>query len=250
MPPCRDQTPRRAGSRCSAPARRPPGSAARLRRLGFAVTCLPVMTVVPLAFTPKRTRYDAVIATSSKAFPSDGRIDRSVAALCVGARTARAAEAGGWRLAAPPAPDAEGLVEMLKDASRRPAVLYLAGRDRKTALEAALSGAVALEVARSMRPKRASAGGRPKSGRSTPAQSRCIIPADQRGSPLRSRKGRRGRGFRKMSHICLSPMSQIPSRRSPPTSESHVAATPERACAIRDPDRGRSAISIPNASRI
>jgi uroporphyrinogen-III synthase len=123
------------------------GSAARLRRLGFAVACLPVVEVVPLAFTPKRTRYDAVIATSAKAFAGEARLDRSPPLYVVGARTARAAEAGGWRLASPPAPDVARLVEIMNDAILPgAAVLYLAGRDRKPALESALSGALALEI--------------------------------------------------------------------------------------------------------
>ena len=56
-------------------------------------------------------------------------------------------EARGWRLAAPPARRAHELIERLKSALRSSAsVLYLAGRDRKDAIEAALSGTFALEV--------------------------------------------------------------------------------------------------------
>ncbi len=123
-------------------------SAARLRRLGFAVACLPVVEIAPLSFAPRKRRYDAVVATSALAFLGEPPIETFSPLYVVGARTARAAEARGWRIAAPSAPDAERLIEMLK---RRigpgASVLYLAGRDRKPALEAALDQICALEVA-------------------------------------------------------------------------------------------------------
>ena len=66
------------------------------------------------------------------------------------ARAARL-QARGWRLAAPPAPHAAQLIERLTGALRSDAsVLYLAGRDRKDAIEAALSGTFALEVVESL----------------------------------------------------------------------------------------------------
>ena len=62
------------------------------------------------------------------------------------ARAARR-EARGWRLAAPPARDAAELVERLTSGLRSGAtVLYLAGRDRKGAVETALGEEFALEV--------------------------------------------------------------------------------------------------------
>ena len=89
---------------------------------------------------------------SSPAAPgrsSAARTDEAASPLyVVGARTARAAEARGWRLAAPPAPDAARLAETLRrELPPGASVLYLAGRDRKPALEAALGGFCALEVA-------------------------------------------------------------------------------------------------------
>ncbi len=123
------------------------GSAARLSRLGFAVASLPAIECVPLAFALRRARYDAVIATSGKAFASDALADRASPLFVAGARTARAAEARGWRLAAEPAPDSARLVEILKETiPPGAAVLYLAGRDRKPTLEAALGGFCALEI--------------------------------------------------------------------------------------------------------
>jgi len=122
-------------------------TAARLRRLGFSVACLPVIEIATKPGRPRRTHYDAVIATSGKAFLSDTPLDKASPLYAVGARTRRAAEARGWRLASPPAQDAEALITMLPGALKPGAnVLYLAGRDRKEAIEAALSDAYALEV--------------------------------------------------------------------------------------------------------
>ena len=122
-------------------------SAARLRRLGFSVACLPAIEIRAQAVRPRQSRYDAVVATSDKAFLGDGPCDKSSPLYVVGARTGRAAQARGWRLAAPPAPHAAELIETLTSALRSNAsVLYLAGRDRKGAIEAALSGTFALEV--------------------------------------------------------------------------------------------------------
>jgi uroporphyrinogen-III synthase len=122
-------------------------SAARLRRLGFSVACLPAIEISAQAVRPRQSRYDAVVATSDKAFLGDGPCDKSSLLYVVGARTGRAAEARGWRLAAPPASHAAQLIERLTGALRSDAsVLYLAGRDRKDAIEAALTGTFALEV--------------------------------------------------------------------------------------------------------
>jgi uroporphyrinogen-III synthase len=122
-------------------------SAARLRRRGFSVACLPAIEVKPQAFRPRRPRYDAVIATSGNAFLGEGSSNVSSPLFVVGARAGRAAKARGWRLASPPAPDAAKLTEMVQGALKPGAsVLYLAGRDRKGTIEAALESEFALEV--------------------------------------------------------------------------------------------------------
>jgi uroporphyrinogen-III synthase len=122
-------------------------SAARLRRLGFSVACLPAIEIRPQAVRPRRSRYDAVIATSGAAFLGQGPSDTSSPLFVVGERARRAAKARGWRLASPPAPDAAKLAETLQGALKPGAsVLYLAGRDRKETIEAALESAFALEV--------------------------------------------------------------------------------------------------------
>jgi uroporphyrinogen-III synthase len=122
-------------------------TAARLRRHGFSVACLSAIEIETTPVRPRRSHYDAVIATSDKAFHADGASDLSSPLYAVGARTGRAAEAHGWRLAAPAAPNAEELIKTLIGALKREAsVLYLAGRDRKGVIEAALTGVFALEV--------------------------------------------------------------------------------------------------------
>lgn len=122
-------------------------SRARLRRLGFRVISLPV---VEIAYTRAETvgeRYDAVVASSDKAFMGEAPGGAGSPLYTIGARTAHAAAARGWRLAAPPAPDAARLVDMLRRELLPGAkILYLAGRDRKPTLEAALGGFCALEV--------------------------------------------------------------------------------------------------------
>ncbi len=151
-PPCRQEETRRLESRASRVAlfrarKDASASAARLRRLGFSVACLPVIEITDRPVRPRRTHYDAVIATSDKAFLSDTPLAKASPLYVVGARTARAAEARGWRLALAPAPDAEQLIKALAAALKPGAnVLYLAGRDRKEAIEAALMGPFALEV--------------------------------------------------------------------------------------------------------
>jgi uroporphyrinogen-III synthase len=122
-------------------------SAARLRKLGFSVACLPAIEVRTRPVRPQRIHYDAVVATSDKAFHADGPPDMSSPLFVVGARTGHAAEARGWRLASPPARDADELVRTLAVALKPEAhLLYLAGRDRKEIVETALSDAFDVEI--------------------------------------------------------------------------------------------------------
>jgi uroporphyrinogen-III synthase len=123
-------------------------TAARLRRFGFSVVRLPIIEILTRPVQLRRSHYDAVVATSDKAFHADRASDTSSPLYVVGARTGRAAEARGWRLASPPARDAEELVQTLTGALKAGAsVLYLAGRDRKEVIEAALAERFGLEIA-------------------------------------------------------------------------------------------------------
>jgi uroporphyrinogen-III synthase len=122
-------------------------SAARLRKLGLSAACLPVIEIRTLPVEPSRSHYDAIVATSDKAFLNDGPLDKSLPLYVVGARAGRAAQARGWQLALPPALDADRLVKMLTDTLKPQAsVLYLAARDRKEVVETALAEKFALEV--------------------------------------------------------------------------------------------------------
>ena len=121
-------------------------SAARLRELGFRAISAPVIEIAPLRVMTARRHYDAVVASSAKAFAGGAIAGAASPLYVVGARTARAAEALGWWPAAPPAPDAARIVEVLRrDLPKGANVLYLAGRDRKPTLEDRL-GEYALEV--------------------------------------------------------------------------------------------------------
>jgi uroporphyrinogen-III synthase len=182
------------------------GSAGRLRRLGFSVAHVPVIEIAPLPFAPAKTRYDAIVATSAKAFLSEAPVDRTSPLFVVGARTARAGKARGWRLAAPPAPDAERLIETLERLTEPGAsVLYLAGRDRKDTLEAALGAKRALEVVE-IYAAEARTAWRPAEAR---ALSSCAFALhySQRSAVLAARlaeaAGLSGR-FAAMTHVCLS----------------------------------------------
>ncbi len=183
------------------------GSAARVRRLGLSVACLPATETAPLRFTTAKARYDAIIASSAKAFLSDAPSDKASPLYVVGARTARAAEARGWRLASPPAPTAERLIGILKSRlAPRASVLYLAGRDRKSALEADLSGFCALEIVEAYAAE-ARGSWRPAEVRSL-ASCVAALHYSRRSATLAARlaqaSGVAGH-FLTMRHVCLSP---------------------------------------------
>ena len=181
-------------------------SAARLRRLGFAVACLPAIVIRPQAVRPRQSRYDAVVATSDKAFLGDGPCDKSSPLYVVGARTGRAAQARGWRLAAPPAPHAAELIERLTSALwSNASVLYLAGRDRKGAIEAALSGIFSLETVEAYVAE-ARSSWRPREAR---ALASCVaaLHYSRRSAALAAQLAKvsgEAERFRELRHFCLS----------------------------------------------
>ncbi len=119
-------------------------TAARLAALGHAAIIAPLTTIEPTgAIIPARA-FELVVATSARALEM---MDASALAPVlnapfhgVGARTIDAARARGFRVAAP-APDVAGLLAMLARTPRGARVLYLAGEDRKPALETGLAAA-------------------------------------------------------------------------------------------------------------
>ncbi|HXZ17663.1 MAG TPA: uroporphyrinogen-III synthase [Roseiarcus sp.] len=181
-------------------------SAARLRRLGFKVARLPVIAIAAIDASPRRRRYDAVIATSEKAFLADIPADRIAPLFAVGALAGRAGESRGWRLGAPPAADAAELVAQVKRAlPPGAALLYLAGRDRKPAIETALEASNELEVVE-VYAAEARAHWRPAEVRSLLT---CAIALhySRRSASLATELAERagvGARFRRMIHVCLS----------------------------------------------
>jgi uroporphyrinogen-III synthase len=118
-------------------------SAALLRSRGFGVALAPATLIRATGAAPPAEPFDAVAATSAKAIamlaPAAREAIAGLPLYVVGARAAEAAAEAGFALAHPPAPDVGALSAALR-ASLAPQarVLYLAGRDRKPALAAAL----------------------------------------------------------------------------------------------------------------
>ena len=124
-PPCRDaRRPHNAGHEnagasgqsCAFPSSRRRGAERRAaaRSSGSGSPRCPSSRSRPRPWRRAHKRYDAVVASSARAFVGGATHEAASPLYVVGARTARAAEARGWRLAAPPAPDAARLVETLR----------------------------------------------------------------------------------------------------------------------------------------
>jgi uroporphyrinogen-III synthase len=181
-------------------------SAVRLRALGFSVVRLPAIEVAPLAFAPTQNGYDAVVATSAKAFLSGASFDSASPLYVVGASTGQAAEAKGWRLAAPPARDAAQLIDtLIRMVSPGAKVLYLAGRERKPALESALGPLYDVEVVETYAAEACSAW-RPAEARAL-ASCAAALHYSRRSATLAAQladKASLKERFLAMRHICLS----------------------------------------------
>ncbi|MCI4678523.1 uroporphyrinogen-III synthase [Rhodoblastus acidophilus] len=117
-------------------------TAKRLAALGHRVVLAPALEIVPTGTAPPEGEFDLILATSAQAF-AGGAPKPSLRALpvaCVGERTARAAEASGFRVALV-APRAEALAERLVAEMKPASALYFAGRERKPVLEDRLRAA-------------------------------------------------------------------------------------------------------------
>ena len=119
-------------------------TAALLRLRGFAAAIAPAIEIRALAATLPEGPFDALIAASPRAIvaldPAERARLKATPLHVVGQRAAQAARDAGLALAGEPAADsaalAERLVALLPPSAR---LLYLAGRDRKPTLEAALA---------------------------------------------------------------------------------------------------------------
>jgi uroporphyrinogen-III synthase len=181
-------------------------SAARLRWLGFSVVCAPVVEIVARPVTPVKTRYDVVVATSANAFLNEAPVATAAPLFVVGAKAGRAAEKRGWRLAAAPAPDADKLIATLRrQMAPGAAALYLAGRDRKRTLEAALGAICSLEVVEAYAAEAREAW-RPAEVRAL-AECASALHYSRRSAALASRLAEAAglaEIFATMRHVCLS----------------------------------------------
>jgi uroporphyrinogen-III synthase len=113
----------------------------KIEKLGFAAVVSPVLEIVATGATIPPGAYDAVLVSSAKGIECVGGAADACKDLplhVVGAKTANAAKARGWR------PDivagnAEAILPLLLARYPAPAhFLYLAGRDRQAALETGL----------------------------------------------------------------------------------------------------------------
>ena len=120
-------------------------TAARLAELGHAAILAPLLAPAPTGLPAPVGAFDAILATSAQAFSLAPAGDlaplRKLPLACVGERTVRAATAAGFGTILAQAPDAATLVPALAGGARGTRYLYLAGRDRKAALEADLRAA-------------------------------------------------------------------------------------------------------------
>jgi uroporphyrinogen-III synthase len=226
-------------------------SAARLRRFGFSVVRLPVIEIRTTPVRPRQSHYDAVVATSDKAFHADGASDTSSPLYVVGARTGRAAEARGWRLSSPPAREADELVRTLAGVLKAGAsVLYLAGRDRKEVIEAALAERFELEVAETYAAE-ARAAWRPTEARSL-ASCLAALHYSRRSAGLAATLAKTAgveACFLELKHVCMSrdvaaPLQAIGANRVA------IAETPDEAGLFRRLGEGLSGFPSLGPSRI
>ncbi len=116
-------------------------TAATLAARGHEAILAPLTRVVPLHPLLVPRDAQALVATSARAFVGlDLTPVRHLPLYAVGARTAEAAARNSLRLAAPAAPDAETLADLMSTLAPT-RLLYLAGRDRKPLLEERLRAA-------------------------------------------------------------------------------------------------------------
>ncbi len=118
-------------------------TAAALAARGHAAVPAPVTAIRRQAAVLPSGPVQALAATSHHAFGDLGAdFERFLPVYAVGRRTAEAARAAGFRDVRTGTGDASGLGDLLRLTLPRPArLIYLAGRDRKPALEEAMSAA-------------------------------------------------------------------------------------------------------------
>jgi uroporphyrinogen-III synthase len=118
-------------------------SAARLQARGFATARAPATQIHASGAAAPTGPFDAIVATSAKAVTLLAPAARSAIVggplFAVGGETARAANEAGFALARQSAPDVAALTHALRQfLASGSHLLYLAGRDRRSALEDAM----------------------------------------------------------------------------------------------------------------
>lgn len=194
-------------------------SAALLLARGFAVARAPATEIRATGASPPPGRFDAVAATSAKAIALLVPAARAAIAgpplFVVGEQTAQAAAQAGIALACEAAPDVAALIAALR---RRLAphsrVLYLAGRERKSALEAALSEAGHLTTPVEIYAAEARAAWDEDEARAV-AGCGAALHYSRRSAALAAALAERAGladHFRALLHVCLSPDAGEPLR--------------------------------------
>src|SRR5574337_4371 len=228
--PMRNEFPRVALFRAREDAER---TAARLRRIGFSAAILPAVEFVAPPLDMPEEKFDAVVATSARAFVREAEALAAAPLYVVGARTARAAKSFGFTLAAPPAPEAAKLIEMMTARLNPGArLIYLAGHDRKIALEAALKPRFALTVVEIYEARARTAW----SASEARALASCVaaLHYSRRSAELAARLANQAgaaQDFLRLRHVCLSadvaePLAAI-------GAETEIARSPDEASLLK-----------------
>lgn len=177
----------------------------RLAARGFEAALAPVTQIVALANAPPAGPFDFAVATSAKAFAfGAGATLGGLPLFVVGEKTAQAARRAGLDPSAA-ADDVAALRALLPQGR----ALYLAGRDRKPDLEAALAGRVAVVEVYAAQ---ARAGWRPEEAEGV-ACATAALHYSARGAALAAALAARagvGPAFLRLTHVCLSRETAAP----------------------------------------
>jgi len=178
------------------------GSAAALRERGVAVALAPVTEAVATGAAPPEGPFAFAVASSAHALalasPEALAAARGSPLYAVGGKTAAAAARVGLS-AEVTAPDVAALVPALPQGR----ALYLAGRDRKPDLEAALAGRLAVVV---VYEARARAGWDEDEARAVAAAC-AALHYSERSAELAiafAQQAGLAAAFRRLPHVCLS----------------------------------------------
>jgi uroporphyrinogen-III synthase len=178
-------------------------TAATLAARGVRAVLAPVIAFAATGAAPPEGPFDFCVATSARAIalasPRALAAARRAPLYVVGEKTAAAARAAGIAPAAPAAAEIAALLAVLPPGR----ALYLAGRDRKPDLEAALGRNVATLVVYEARAREAWE----ESEAQAAAGARAALHYSERSAALAAQladKAGLAAPFRRMPHVCLS----------------------------------------------